>query len=115
MSSFCISKRNREKVHSVIRLMAVALCLIFLSVSLFSSVYILVHANHTHDQNGLDGSCTLCTHLTVAENLLKNIYAALASISAVGAYFCICYFCRKLIDAFIISYDPVRLKVRMNN
>jgi hypothetical protein len=76
------------KTRPVKRLTALALCLVFIAVSLLAAVFVYTHLNHTHDHNGPEGSCATCAHIAVAENLRRQLgTGAVAVVLAFGMLF----------------------------
>lgn len=100
---------------SIRRFTALAMCVIFISVSQLSAAYILSHINHRHNNCGFNFSCTVCVQLIVVENLIKTLSAAIVSVILIYS----CYFTvssnLKQFDCIPNFYNPVRLKVRINN
>jgi len=50
----------------------------FIMLSLLSEAFILTHADHEHDHNGIGSSCTLCVQFHNIESLLKQFAMAVA-------------------------------------
>lgn len=98
-----------------LRIIALVFLACFLIVSILSSAFILTHADHEHDHNGVDGSCATCAQLQSAENSLKQFSTALtgALFATAGLYAAIGMF--KAITIQISFSTPVTLKIRMNN
>ena len=97
------------------RIIALVFLVCFLFVSILSSAFIFTHAEHEHDHNGFDGSCTTCTQLQNAENVLKQFSTALAGVlfSIAGLFAAIATL--KAIAVYVSLSTPITLKIRMNN
>jgi hypothetical protein len=67
---FYISKIKKQTIKSNFVFMFL-LCLV--AVLLISITYIITHADHEHDHNGIDGDCEVCAKIQTTENLLKSI------------------------------------------
>jgi len=88
---------------------------LFVVATLLSTLFIVTHANHVHDNTGFDGSCSTCALLSASENVLKSSSAAVFAVAL--------YLSGRLTGclALLPLYwyrslgTPVRLKVRMNN
>jgi hypothetical protein len=70
----CFGRTGRSRI----RLIAVLLCVCLIVAILLSSVFVLTNANHSHDRYGPYGSCTTCTRVMAAENLLYTLSLAFA-------------------------------------
>jgi hypothetical protein len=97
------------------RLNALAVCVLFIVVSVLYSALIIARLNHAHDHNGVHGSCATCACLTKAENLLKSISVAVFSVALVFEKPLLALFALKLFDFRAGFYTLARLKVRLNN
>jgi len=101
--------------HMKKRLIALAVLLCFLVVSLLSGMFIFTHTDHEHDHNGVHGSCAVCEQINNFENLRKQLsmaasgtsFALLSLFAVVSTIQCI--------DSRIESSSLVALKIRMNN
>ena len=58
---------------SITRTIVLAIVVCFISVLILSSVTIICHTNHVHDNSGIDDTCLLCTLISNAKSLLKLI------------------------------------------
>lgn len=101
--------------RSAVRLIALTMCALFIAASILSSSYILIHKNHKHDHNGPSESCTICSHMMDAENLLKQISMAVAGTAITIAVLLASFSVLKPIFLKIGFSTPVKLKVRLNN
>jgi hypothetical protein len=81
-----LKKLKNAKIPAAARLMALALCAVYIAAFLFSAAYILVHASHAHDSAGPDGSCAACARLAAAGGLLKSVSAAAAGGAPAAAW-----------------------------
>lgn len=86
-----------------------------LAISIFAGLFVVVHADHEHNHNGVDGSCTICIQLHNTENLLR--YLTTVFVAAVFSFF--------IHRSGVLSIEgmlfcvpastPVALKIQMNN
>lgn len=86
----------------------------FIVVSLLSTAFILTHANHEHDHNGQNGSCTTCIHIVTAENSLKQLSSAIVVPVFAFALFSFISFLVKIFALCVGSSTLITLKVRLN-
>lgn len=101
--------------RSPLRVIAFTLCILFIAASLFSTVFVFAHLNHTHDNNGPGGTCTTCIHMVTAKSLLRQISTAVAKTAiAVCCLFTLLFF-RQPAALYSGFYTLVTLKVRLNN
>lgn len=108
-------RSERGAKRSAVLLIALALCVLFISASLLSSIHIFTHLNHEHDHNGPGGSCATCAHIITAGNLLKQISTTMAGIIiAIGGRFAFLSLLKPVFLNIGLS-TPVNLKVRLNN
>lgn len=97
------------------RLVALAFLLCFIVVSIFSEAFILTHADHAHDNNGVGGGCATCAQIQSTENLLKQLGTAVVSAaSALAGMFAVIAIIR-FASSNITLLTPATLKIRMNN
>ena len=106
---------EHRKKQSAIRLIALAIYIMFIVGFLLSSVFIFTHIHHQHDHDGPDGGCTTCAHLMAFENLIKTLTTALAGTLLVFGHFTAVRSILKSIDYHMDCITPVRLKVKNNN
>ena len=66
--SLIMSRMKRAGMSTALR--AFFICLI--AVSVFPSLFILIHAEHAHDSEGAEGGCSVCIQMVVAHSLLKT-------------------------------------------
>jgi uncharacterized PurR-regulated membrane protein YhhQ (DUF165 family) len=108
----CSRQKNIHGRQAVKRAVALALLLCFVFVVLLSGAFVASHAEHEHNRDGFDNSCTVCALLQSTLNLLKSI-----------AVFIICALLMPVIlftaisRLFIILYyyrSPVKLNIRIN-
>lgn len=99
----------------VIRFIALAIFVCIVATSLLSGAFILTHADHEHDHNGPGDTCATCAQLAAAENILKQLSAALAvaSVAITGTFALVSHLCGAA--PRLTSYTLVGLKVRLNN
>ncbi|GHU68128.1 hypothetical protein AGMMS49983_20330 [Clostridia bacterium] len=97
------------------RRIALLFCILFLSVSLLSTAFILTRSAHEHDRVGQGGSCATCAHITAAEKLLNTLGIALTGIALSSAIRHLVISARKPIVSDVDFFTPISLKVRLNN
>ncbi|MDR3345251.1 MAG: hypothetical protein LBT21_06680 [Oscillospiraceae bacterium] len=110
-------KRSSTKPNvnrSVLRLLALTLCVCFVAVSILSAAFILTQANHTHDHNGADGSCNVCFRMAAAERILKQLFTALSGAALITAALFAVQAVTKSARACAERSTPVMLKVKLN-
>jgi hypothetical protein len=107
-----INNSNRKKPNKLIML---AFCAIFIVASLLSTVYIVVEADHEHDNDGPNGNCAVCFHLMSAENYPNQSFIPTDKRPAIT--FIAINLTNRLDLALpgIIFDTPVTLKVILNN
>lgn len=111
----CIKKPKRDGKQTIKRVVALACLLCFIIAALLSEVFILSHAGHDHDREGINGSCMTCAQIMQnAEYLLRQL-----STTVGGVMFALV----KLLIAIAVLYagldltqgkSPVELNTRMN-
>lgn len=113
---YCIqfSSHKQSANRSMMQNIALILCMCFIVVSLLSTALILTHANHEHDHDGPNGSCTTCIHLVTAENLHKQLSTAIVVPVSAFALFSFISFFLKSFASSICSSTLITLKVRLN-
>lgn len=113
----CIHYKSHKQSTKrlLIKNIALILYLCFIVVSFLSTTFILTHANHEHDHDGPNGSCVTCIHLTIAENLLKQLAAALVAAVLAFALSLFILFRLKHSASCVGSSTLITLKVRLNN
>ncbi|MFT4143326.1 MAG: hypothetical protein QM644_02635 [Mobilitalea sp.] len=99
----------------IIRTTALTMCICFLLASLLSATFIMTYGIHEHDHDGPNGRCATCINITSAENIVKQLSAAIISISFIfGSLYSILSLL-KSISFSIGFFTLVKLKVRMNH
>jgi drug/metabolite transporter superfamily protein YnfA len=96
------------------RAIGLAVCVIYITVSLLSLKFISTHENHVHDHDGADGCCVTCAHIAAAQNLLTTLSAAIAAIGAALSLRFRLFSARPQRQAFG-GVSLVSSKVRMND
>ncbi|MDX9873004.1 MAG: hypothetical protein RBT41_11390 [Clostridia bacterium] len=97
------------------KILALALCLAYIFVSLTGPAYILLHLDHEHDHHGPDGRCSVCVQIAAAGNILKLFSAAeIVAVVAIGTLPGLILL-RRIVFSPIVFYTPVTLKVKLNN
>ena len=105
------SGRWRKKT----RLAALLACVFFIAVSLLLIIFILTHADHTHDQDGPGGTCAACACVMAAGNLLKILGSALVAAALYFGGRHTVIFLSKHIASDLGFLTLVSLKIRLNN
>ncbi|SHJ41159.1 hypothetical protein SAMN02745176_03490 [Lutispora thermophila DSM 19022] len=99
----------------MIKNIALAICVCFIVTSFLSTAFILTHSNHQHDHEGPNGTCAMCIHLTIAKNLLKQIFTATVT-NLFSLVLCLFIsYCLKPNTQYIGLFTLVSLKVRLDN
>lgn len=97
------------------RIVALMLLVCVILTSLFSGAFLLTHANHEHDRNGVHGACTTCVQIQAIASLLKQFGAAVAGASfALVILFAVITGLRRT-SSFFGDQTLVGLKVKMNH
>jgi len=99
----------------VTRTIVLAIFVCFVSVFVLSSVSIICHTDHVHDNNGINNTCLLCTLISNAKSLLKVL-----NFTGAGAYFLFPGFIGTLISLCCGGYmfsavTPVELRTKIIN
>ena len=104
--------QNKPKAKKNIAL-AVLFC--FVLLTLLSEAFLLTHAEHEHDHNGIGGRCTICVQFQNAEGLRKPealsvsaVYDGLLCLFTVITMLC-------AIPCLMGFCTPVQLKIRLNH
>ena len=112
---YCAKQIEMRGKQNVKKIFVFTILICFLMFSLYSEAFLLTHAEHEHNHNGIGGSCTVCVQFQNAENLFKQFGLPVAATSswlynllAVITFLC---FVSSLLDL----YTPVELKTRLNN
>jgi len=93
------------------RLIALFTCVLFIAAFLLTASFILEHAGH--DCEGYD--CSVCAQINSAENLLKQLSAAMIGAGfVIGCSFFIAFQIRSAVSLVGLS-TLVHLKVKLNN
>ena len=104
-----------NKKQSVKRLIALVTCALFITGALLSAAFVFTHINHKHDHNAPDGGCVVCAQISVAENLLKSLSAALAGAGLILGCLSAIRSILKLVSFNTDFLTLVHLKIRLNN
>jgi hypothetical protein len=97
------------------RLIALAVCVLFMAAASLSAAFMITCAHHEHDHNGPDESCAVCAHLASAGDLLKSMSAAVAGAALVFWGLPAILSLPKPLGSHADFYTLVRLKVKLNN
>ena len=109
------ARNTKGKARPAKRVVALSICVVFISVTLLSATYVFTHVSHTHDRFGPVGKCTTCDNLTTALNLLESIAIAFAAMALICGGFFIDLPVRKTPVFHRGFFTLVLLKVRLNN
>jgi ABC-type Fe3+ transport system permease subunit len=104
---------NMKNKGSITKAAALAVCAVFVVVTLFSAAYISFNLNHTHNHKGADGCCSTCMHMQAAANLLNTLTTAVYAVAVCGLLR-ILLVLRPVRSRFSFS-SLVTYKVRLNN
>jgi hypothetical protein len=97
------------------RHLALLVCVLFVSTSIFSATFVFTHANHVHDQNGANGTCATCAHVVAAAVVLETLGLAMAAASICLAAHHVIVYKLKPISSDLVFHTLASLKVRLNN
>ena len=111
----CTQQISLNSKQSKKTLIVLALLLCFIVVSMLSEVFILTHADHAHDNIGVDAGCSTCAQIQSAENLLKQLGTAIVSAVSMFAGLFAVIAIMGSVSSDITLLTPVTLKIRMNN
>ena len=111
----CTQQISLNSKQSKKRLIALVLLFCFIVVSMLSEVFILTHADHAHDNIGVDAGCSTCARIQSAENLLKQLGTAIVSAVSMFAGLFAVIAIMGSVSSDITLLTPVTLKIRMNN
>jgi uncharacterized membrane protein len=95
--------------------LALFVCVFFVVGFALSATFICTHANHVHDQNGIDGSCETCAHVMAAATLLETLSIAMTAATLCLAAHHAIVSKLKPISSDIDILTLASLKVRLNN
>ena len=98
-----------------IKFISTLIITVILAVSILSGGFIIANANHEHDHDGINGTCTICTHIAAAENILKLLAMALALYAAAAVNKTGFTLPAKVGLVQSAVFTPVSLKVKLNN
>jgi hypothetical protein len=91
-----------------------AFCVCFAAAAVLSGVWAVLHADHVHDCDGVDGCCSVCARIVAAWDVLKQLGAALRYEISVSGVFLSAFISLSALSA-ARSLTLAALKVRMNN
>jgi len=109
------TSNKSNKNHTQKRFIAIAILLCFFIVFFISEAYILTHAEHEHDHDGIDGNCAVCAYIQNAENFLRLIKSAVKNISLIVVGLFLSASSLYSVFRFAKFLTPIKLKVRMND
>lgn len=108
-------KSKKQNInHTPIKLIALILCACFIVVSFMSTSFIIINADHGHGHDCPNGKCKICSLLSYAENLLKQLSPEL--VATTFTFFLLSFILFLLIPTFLcVDYlSLVELKVRLD-
>ncbi|MCL2671114.1 MAG: hypothetical protein FWF10_03650 [Clostridiales bacterium] len=70
---------HREKKQTKMKWLAFAVCILFISCTLLSAAFIIVHGDHGHELNAPHNGCVTCLHVSAALDLLKTLSVAVTA------------------------------------
>ena len=112
----CDVTENRPKTKQMQKKLIVFVVLVCIIIaSLFSNMYIITHANHDEEHYETDNGCTICDHILMAKDWLRQIGAAIKIIAFVIINLFSAVAILYIIIAFWNYQTLVNLKTRMNN
>lgn len=100
---------------SMLKSIALIICVCFIVTSILSVVFILTHANHQHDHEGPNGTCATCDHLAATTNLLKQLSIAIVTSVFPSVLYLFISYCLKPSTPYVGLFTLVSLKVRLDN
>ena len=106
--------KKASQSPTAFQVIALSLGALLIVVSFLSVKYLVSHAYHAHDHDGLNGSCTTCSHLLSAENLLKTLSVGMVATTPAASVLFGALLSQRDIAARDISSTLVSLKVRLN-
>lgn len=99
---------------SMVKNIALMICISIIVTSFLSAAFILLHANHHHDHEGPHGTCTTCIRLSTTEHLLKQLSTAIVT-RVYPLVFCTYLFLRlRPTGSYVGLFTLVSLKVRLD-
>jgi hypothetical protein len=112
-----IRSRSAAPVRAglAVRLVSAALAVIFAAAAVHSTVFIFVHADHSHAHGDYDQSCDVCAHLASAGSLMASFSPPVADTPRAAVFFNQFDADQKIIYSYNDVSTPVLLKVRLNN
>jgi len=112
----CCATQNEIKSRQMQKkFIALALLICFIFLPLFSIIYIMNQACHEFSHYEADDCCRICDNISTAKELLKQIGAAVKSISFAFADLLLLGAALYAVAYFGGFQTLVNLKIRMNN
>ena len=97
------------------RAFILVLCICFALLLIISNVFVLTHAGHVHNTNGIGGNCSMCAYIADFQELIKNLLnGCLPLFAFLSLFIFISRFSFHAISRAGFA-APVYLKVRLNN
>jgi hypothetical protein len=91
-----------------------AVCALFVAISLFSEIYVITHAAHQHDHDGENGACAVCAQLA-AVGMSRQLTALAAKAPAAAPVPSLSAPAPQSAQSRVCASSPVTLKVKLNN
>jgi len=96
------------------RIIALISLISFLTVLIFSSAFVLTHADHEHDYSSTGEACSICVQIQGAENIFKYLGAAFfCALFVIGGLYAIVKTIKAMAVCAVFS-NPITLKIRIN-
>jgi len=97
------------------RIIVLAFLLCFIAGIFLSESFLVIHANHQHDHNGIDGNCAACAQIQNYDNIIKQIktsgdataFMFVNLFAAIAFLYCV---------SFLFESNTLfKLKIKLNN
>jgi hypothetical protein len=98
-----------------VRLASAALAAIFAAAAVHSTLFIFVHAGHSHASGDYDQACAVCAQFASAGSLVNSFSPPVADTPRLAVFFDQSDTEPKGIYSYDDINTPVLLKVRLNN
>ncbi len=102
---------NKKSYKKLIKIIAMALCVCFTVMLLFSFVYIIKEINH----NCIGEHCQTCENIRIMENCCQEILSLIITVHILIALLNQIITKKYLYLVTFFSYSPIQLKVKLNN
>lgn len=102
---------NKKSYKKLIKIIAMALCVCFTVMLLFSFVYIIKEIDH----NCIGEHCQTCENIKILESYRQELLSFIIAIYILIALLNKIIIKKYLYLVTFFSYSPIQLKVRLNN